>query len=195
MFSKYLRNTIYGGEGSPFVSISAMETQGDTRPRSLPTTDRGLLGFSPSNAPVISTESGLEGERRTEGAPPTTTKQEPKRATTEKVSAGSGSGDRSEAMAAAPLKKDAEVEDLEAKALRGGKGSNAAEGPQSPKIGCGGKSDGPGRRKAPTPEVVGETAKNGAILGASQTEASTKTLEIRDSEGATRKMGSAVTEV
>jgi hypothetical protein len=98
-------------------------------------------------------------------------------------------------MAAAPLKKDAEVEDLEAKALRGGKGSNAAEGPQSTKIGCGGKSDGPGRRKAPTPEVVGETAKNGAILGASQTEASTKTLEIRDSEGATRKMGSAVTEV
>jgi hypothetical protein len=48
------------------------------------------LGLSPSNAPVLSTESSLEGERRTKGAPPTTTKQEPKRATTEKGSAGSG---------------------------------------------------------------------------------------------------------
>jgi hypothetical protein len=137
----------------------------------------------------------LEGERHTEGAPPTTAKQEPKRATTEKGSAGSGEGDRSEATAAAPLKKDAEVGDLEAEALRGGKGLNAAEGPWSTKAGRGGKSDGPGRRKAPTPEVVGETAKKGAILRASQTEVSMKTLEIRDSEGATRKMGSAVTKV
>jgi hypothetical protein len=195
MFTKYLRNTNYGGQGSPSVSISAMETQGDTPPRSLPTTDRGLLGLSPSNAPVISTESGLEGERRTEGAPSTTAKQEPKRATTEKGSAGSGEGDRSEAMAAAPLKKDAEVGDLEAEALSGGKGSNTLEGPRSTKAGCGGKSDGPGRQKAPTPQVVGETTKKGAILGASQTEASMKTLEMKDSEGATRKMGSTVTEV
>jgi hypothetical protein len=157
MFSKYLRNTNCGGEGNPSVSISAMETQGDTPPRSLPIADRGLLGLSPSNAPVISTESGLEGERRTKGAPPTTAKQEPKRAITEKGSPGEG--DRSEAMAATPLKKDAEVGDLEAEALRGGKGSNATEGPRSTKAGCGGKSDGPGRRKAPTPEVVGETTK------------------------------------
>jgi hypothetical protein len=195
MFSKYLRNSNCGGQGSLSVSISAMETQGDTPPRSLPTADRGLLGLSPSNAPIISTESGLEGERRTEGAPPTIAKQEPKRATTEKGSAGSGSGDRNEAMAAAPLKKDAEVGDLEAKALIAGKGSNALEGPRSTKAGCGRKSDGPGRRKAPTPQVVGETTKKGAILGASQTEASMKTLVMKDSEGATRKMGSAVTEV
>jgi hypothetical protein len=98
-------------------------------------------------------------------------------------------------MAAAPLKKDAKVGDLDAEALRRGKGSNALEEPRSTKAGCGGKSDGPGRRKAPTPEVVGETTKKGAILGASQTEASMKTLEMKDSEGATRKMGSAVTKV
>jgi hypothetical protein len=137
----------------------------------------------------------LEGERRTEGAPPTTAKQEPKRATIEKGSVGSGEGDHSKAMAAAPLKKDAEVGDLEAKALRGGKGSNALEGPQSTKAGCRGKSDGPCHRKAPTPQVVGETTKKDAILGSSQTEASMKTLEMKDSEGATRKMGSAVIEV
>jgi hypothetical protein len=59
-------------------SISAMETQGDTPPRSLPIADRGLLGLSPSNAAIISTESSLEGERRTEGVPPTTSKQEPR---------------------------------------------------------------------------------------------------------------------
>jgi hypothetical protein len=195
MFSKYLRNTNCGGQGSPSVSISSMETQGDTPPRSLPTADRGLLGLSSSNAPVISTESGLEGERRTKGAPPTTAKQEPKKATTEKGSAGSRGGDRSEAMVVAPLKKDAEVGDLEAEVLSGGKGLNALEGPRSTKVGCGGKSDGPGRRKAPTPQVVGETTKKGAILGASQTEASMKILEMKDSEGATRKMGSAVTKV
>jgi hypothetical protein len=98
-------------------------------------------------------------------------------------------------MAAEPLKKDAEVGNLEAEALRGGKGSNALKGPRSTKAGHRGKSDGPCRRKAPTPEVVGETTKKGAVLGTSQTEASMKTLEMKDSEGATRKMGSAVTEV
>jgi hypothetical protein len=166
----------------------------------LPTGDHGLLELSPSNAPVISTKSGLEGERRAEGAPPTTAKQESMRASTEKGSIGSKEEDLGEdlgeAQATAPLKKDAEVGDLEAEALRGGKGSNVAQGPWSMKAGTGEKADGPGRQKTPSPEVAEEeTAKKGVLLVASQTEASTKTLDIKDSEGTTMKMGLAVTEV
>jgi hypothetical protein len=104
--------------------------------------------------------------------------------------------DLGEAQATAPLKKDAEVGDPEAEALRGGKGSNVAQGPWSMKAGTGEKADGPGRQKTPSPEVAEEeTAKKGVLLVASQTEASTKTLDIKDSEGTTMKMGLAVTEV
>jgi hypothetical protein len=63
LFTNYLKNTNNTGDGSPSVSISAMETQGDTRPPSVQPGNSGLSKKSPSPVPDISSEFASEGEK------------------------------------------------------------------------------------------------------------------------------------
>jgi hypothetical protein len=135
LFTNYFKNTNNTDDGGPSVSISAMETQGDTRPPSIQPENGGLSKKSPSHIPNISLESTSEGEKTLKRPPAISGKEECRRATIAKGSTGSGRGGMGTASGRTAVKKGPVAAADEGVVLPGGESGVGTKAPPDRKAG------------------------------------------------------------
>jgi hypothetical protein len=184
LFTKYLKRTNNTGDGSPSVSISAMEMQEDTYPPSVQPGNGGLSKKSPSSVLDISSEFGSEGEKTLEWPPAVLGKEECRRATTTKGSTGSGRGGTEAASSRTAVKKGPVEATDEGVPFTGEKSGVGTKGPPHRKAGALQALQG-----AEEPAL-----KKGVVLPESEREASRKSPNRKELEGATFKKGTSATD-
>jgi hypothetical protein len=187
LFANYLKSTNNTGDGSPSVSISAMETQGDTRPPSVQPGNGGLSKKSPSPVPDISSQSASQGEKTLERPPIVSGKEECRRATSTKGSTGTGRRGTGTASGRTAVKKRTVAAADEGVALPGGEsgvGTKVLPDKKAGALQAGGGEDSTTLILQGAEEPA---LKKGVVLAESERQASRKSPDLKELEGATFK--------